>query len=140
MNVESAFNKILNPVEKHSGLIAAGAFVARPTVIDGIMDSVQRIASGQIHGLEVNNYISFLTKSSQSNFIPAIAAAIAGYFLQDATGNSTVKKIGAIAQGFGTAYAAAEAIYGALWYTTHSPVANTSGGQPSNVANGGYGY
>ena len=142
MNIESTANKFLNPISKHGELVGAGAFMVRPTVFTGFVDSISRITQGNVHMLEVQNYINFLTQSSQSNFVSAVAAAVAGYFIKDAA-PGMFGKIGEILQKVGTGYAIGEAAYGALWYSTHSPGANTTGRNtniPSISQAGNYPY
>lgn len=120
MNIEGTINKVLNPVMKNGELIGVGLFLMEPTAIPSIMETVERVTKGGIHGVDFGKVANYLLREN-TRFMPAVGAAVAGYILKDATGNPTISKLGEIMQKVGTGLAATTAVYGVAYYATHSP-------------------
>lgn len=120
MNIEATANRILNPIAKNGELLGAGLFLLQPSVVPSIMETVDRVVHGGIHGLELENFVNYLM-SGNPNFMPAAMTAILGYIAKDATNNPTVQRLAEIAQKVGTGLAVSTAAYGAAYFMTHSP-------------------
>ena len=125
MNIESSISKILNPVEKHAGLIGAAGSLLTPSAIPNIMDSISIIVNGGLHAPEWQNIFNNVLQ----NTTPALAAAAIGYFIKDATNNSTLSKVGSILQNAGLGFTLAFAIGSTLFFSTHSPGRGNDQGQ-----------
>jgi hypothetical protein len=120
MNIEGTINKVLNPIEKHGQLIGAGAMVMMtPNAISDIQSSITNLIGGNLHAPNMSNIISNL-QNEKKNWTPALFAAIAGYFLEDATDNRTIKTVAGAAKKFGIGWLEAYAIYLVLFFSTHS--------------------
>ncbi len=134
MDIEGGISKLLNPVEKHAGLIGAG-LAAFQKYQDGtipyIADSLVR---GRVHFPDLHEAQMFIQQ--EPNLIPAALVAMAGWALKDATSNSTLKKLAGAAQNGGTAYAAVVLGMALLSSMTQSDSGTGNGGSDLSGSRG----
>jgi len=116
MNIESTLNKVLNPVEKFSSLIGAGA--ALIPRLDSIQGEISNAMMGQVHMPNIQNFMSDV--SSNPNYKNAAIVALLGYFGKDAINNSSIRKLAEIAEKAGVAYLVAGVAENLAYYSTHS--------------------
>jgi hypothetical protein len=128
MDIESTIGKFLNPIEKHGTLIGVGLQLIGD--INPLLDSINIAMGGGLHAPEWRNILN-ATFNDPNNRM-AIAAAVAGYFLKDATGNATFKKGMQVLQNVGLGYAVAYAFTSGFYFSTHSPAGSTMN-QPSRA-------
>lgn len=140
MNIENAMSKILNPLEKHAGLMGVGATLLIPNQVNAWKEDIEQILLGNIHGPEVTNILNWA--ATDGNVKMAAAAAIGGYVLKGATGNRTLNQIAEIASGAGKGALIALVSQAVLFYCTHSPLKHSDGTvtESSNTYPSGYGY
>ncbi len=139
MDIENITGKLLTSISRYGSLIGGGLAIADPNTLNATIESIQYITQGKLHAPELQNILNEVKTST--NFQTAIAAAVAGYLLKDATDNQTVKKASELAQKAGTAYAAVWLLSRGLYYSTHSPMIasnNSTAASPSAIGDRGY--
>jgi hypothetical protein len=135
MDIGSTIDRWLSPVEKNAGLIGAGLSALFNLQNGSLTNNVGLLMQGKIHFPNISEFTQLF---SDPNFMTPAAAALVGYILKGSTNNATLKKVGGIAQGLGTGYAAVEALLYAIYSVTHSNP--TGNGSSRSGGSSGYGY